>query len=77
MSHPGNREHPEPLRIWPQGDIFFNFCPIQKADWTLEPGKDYLLKYRMFVYDGTITPARAEQIWQDFAYPPKVKLHKK
>jgi len=74
MSHPGNHEHPEPVRIWPKGGIFFNFCPIQKADWTLEPGRDYRLQYRLYAYDGKLTAEAAERLWQDFAHPPKVTV---
>ncbi|HEQ60675.1 MAG TPA: hypothetical protein ENN74_03600 [Firmicutes bacterium] len=76
MSHPGNREHPEPMRIWPEGDIFFNYCPVQKSDWTLEPGNDYVLKYRLCVYNGMLGAERAEQLWRDFAEPPQVKWQK-
>lgn len=77
MSHPDNHEHPEPMRIWSSGQVFFNFCPIQKADWTLEPGNDYVLKYRLFVYDGTITAKEAERLWQDFANRPKIRVERK
>jgi len=73
MSNPHNREHPEPIRIWGPGfnDLFFNFCPIKQKSWVLEPKKDYVLKYRIFAYDGELTSDRAEQLWRDFAYPPK------
>jgi len=74
MSHPDNHEHPEPMRIWPEGDVFFNFCPIQKADWILEPGETYVLRYRLCIYSGKITLETAERFWQDFSHPPKVKL---
>jgi hypothetical protein len=77
ISHPENHEHPEPMRIWPKGDVFFNFCPVQKADWSMEPGKDYILRYRLYVYNGTITVEKAESLWQNFANPPKVKLERK
>ena len=76
MSHPQNHEHPEPMRIWPEGEVFFNFCPVQKADWTLKPGNDYVLRYRLYVYNGTITVEKAEGLWQDFANPPKVSLER-
>jgi len=74
MSHPANYQHPEPMRIWPEGDIFFNFCPVQKTDRTLEPGNDYVLRYRLFIYDGTLGCDRAERLWQDFGRPPKVEV---
>jgi hypothetical protein len=76
MSHPGNREHPEPMRIWPQGDIFFNYCPVQKTDWTLEPGNDYVLRYRLCVYNGTLGAEQAERLWRDFADPPRIGWQK-
>lgn len=80
MTHPSNFNYPEQLRIWPVGtnegkeNVFFNFNPAQDRDWKLLPGKNYVLKYRMLVYDGKITSERAEQAWNDFANPPKVEL---
>jgi hypothetical protein len=76
MSHPENRQHPEPVRIWGEdfNDVFFNYCPIKKKPWQLEPKKDYVLKYRIYVYDGNIDAAGAERLWRDFAYPPKVSM---
>lgn len=74
MSHPENREHPEPMRIWPKGHVFFNFCPIQKRPWTFEPGTDYTLRYRLFVYDGAPSVDLAEALWQDFAAPPTTRI---
>lgn len=80
MSHPENREFPEPMRVWPldanggRGDMFFEFCPIRHNNWRLLPGQDYRLKYRMLVFDGDLTPERAEQVWQDFAHPPRVLI---
>jgi len=74
MSHPQNREHPEPMRLWPEGPIFFNFCPVQKTEWVLEPGKEYVLRYRLCVYDGRMTAEQAERLWRDFGEAPKVSV---
>lgn len=80
MSNPGNYNHPEQLRIWPTGqnrgveNVFINFNPAQEQDWLLEPGQTYGLKYRMFVYDGEMTPERAERLWRDYADPPRVDV---
>jgi Family of unknown function (DUF6807) len=75
MSHTGNHQHPEPMRIWPsEKHVFFNYCPIQKQDWTLEPGNDYVLKYRLCVYNGDMKPKVAERYWRDFVNPPKITL---
>jgi len=75
MSHPENRDHPEPMRIW-QGDpkIFFNFCPVQQKDWQLVPGEDYKLKYRMLVYQGELDVDEAELFWKQFADPAGKKV---
>ena len=84
MSHPSNREYPEPMRVWGpnandgRGDVFFEFCPIRHSSWQLEPGKLYTLKYRMMVFDGTFPDEKeAEEVWNDFAHPPKVELEAK
>ena len=79
MSHPANRGHPEPMRIWSPADnngaIFFNFCSVQQKDWTLEPGSEYELRYRYYVFDGEVSAAEAERAWRDYAHPPEVILH--
>lgn len=78
MSHPANREHPEPMRVWPldanngRGDLFFEFCPIREKSWRLNPGRDYSLRYRMVVFSGELTVQQCEQAWQDFAFPAQV-----
>jgi hypothetical protein len=64
------------MRLWPGGDIFFNFCPIQAKAWTLEEGNKYVFKYRMFVYNGKMDADKAERAWQDFGNPPKVTVEK-
>ncbi len=78
MGAPDNYNAPEPLRIWDEnanggrGDAFINFAPTKNTDWKLEAGKSYRLSYRLYAYDGEMTPQRAEQLWCDFAYPPIV-----
>ena len=75
-SHPKNFRHPEPMRIWPSGQVFFNFAPSQAGDWVMEPGKDHVFRYRLYVHEGKVSVADAERIWHDYAEPPKVKLEK-
>jgi len=77
MSYPTNYNHPEPLRIWPEnqydrGDMFANFSPTKDKDWKLEPGKKYVLKYRLMVFNGKLTKEKAESAWNNFATPLKV-----
>ena len=80
MGFPANQNFPEPLRIWDEnqnsgrGDAFINFAPTKNVDWTLEPGKTYQLRYRMLMYDGEMTPEKAEAIWKNFATPVTVSV---
>ena len=80
LSHPSNRMHPEPMRIWPldanggRGDMYFEFVPIRHVDWKLEPKQNYTLKYRMVVFDGKIDAKTAEMYWNSFASNPLVKF---
>lgn len=76
LSHPENRSHPEPMRMWPpnsnkgKGNMFFEFCPIRHQEWVLETGKEYTLKYRMVVFDGELSPEQAEKYWKEFSNIP-------
>ena len=78
MSHKENKHFPEPMRVWAidanggRGDMFFEFCPIRHKDWKLESQKTYSLKYRMLIFDGTLSVEQAEIAWQGFVNPPKV-----
>ncbi len=82
FSHPANYNHPEPMRIWvkntnDRGDMFFNFSPTKNKDWLLQPGKTYLLRYRLIVFNGKMDATKAESAWQYFAAPPKVIIKKR
>lgn len=78
MSHPTNYNHPEPLRIWPEGsngdgDMFVNFAPTKNMDWVLKPNSTYNLKYRMIVFNGKMTAEKAEAAWQEYTKPIKIE----
>lgn len=80
LSHPSNRAHPEPMRVWPldgnagRGDMFFEFTPIRHKSWELKKGSDYALKYRMIVFDGKIDSKTAEMYWLSFSSSPKIEI---
>ena len=80
MSHPANRSHPEPMRVWPEdanngrGDVFFEFCPIRHKPWILLPGQEYVLKYRLMVFDGTLSSETADVLWNNYAYPAETTI---
>jgi hypothetical protein len=80
LSHPSNRMHPEPMRVWPldanggRGDMYFEFVPIRHEDWKLNPKQTYTLKYRMLIFDGKLDAETAEKYWNSFANNPVIKL---
>jgi hypothetical protein len=82
LSHPSNRMHPEPMRVWPldanggRGDMYFEFVPIRHDDWKLEPKQNYTLKYRMIVFDGKMDAKTAEMYWNSFAKNPQIEMLK-
>ncbi len=73
MSCPANYEHPQPLRVWTeamggeQGELFINFCPTKLQSGSLEPGRDYVLRYRLLAYDGQISKNAIETVWRHYA----------
>jgi len=79
MSNPANYNHPEPVRVWPEdqngrGDVFGNFSPTKNTDWLLEPGQDYVLNYRLFVFNGHYTKEKAEKAWQHYVNQPREEI---
>lgn len=71
MGHPSNHSHPERLRTWNEGfyngAIFINFNPVMGDSWTFEPGQTYTRNYRIFVYDGSLSRADADWIWDQYS----------
>ena len=80
LGDPKNHNAPQPLRIWDEnanggrGDAFVNFAPTKNEDWVLQPDQNYTLRYRMITYDGEMTKERADRLWDEFAYPPVVRV---
>lgn len=71
MSHPENKNHPEPLRLWPpntsnKGQMMVNFSPTKYEDWRLLPGEKYVLKYRLIVYDGLLNSQEINSLYNNY-----------
>jgi len=68
------------MRVWPEdanngrGDVFFEFCPIRHKPWILLPGQEYVLKYRLMVFDGTLSSETADVLWNNYAYPAEITI---
>ncbi len=71
MTHPKNFHFPEATSIWP-GISFFAYTPVDHTvkEWTLEPGQDYIFRYRFVANMGQVDAAQASQYWNDFASAP-------
>jgi hypothetical protein len=61
------------MRLHPD-EPFFCFAPIQLGDWSIEPGKPYVAKYRFVAFDGPPDKAEIERLWNDYANPPKATV---
>lgn len=72
LSHPGNYNHPEPLRIWDskanrgKENLFINFSPTKDRDWLLEPDRTYVLNYRLIIFDGNRDATDIDRYWSQF-----------
>jgi len=76
MSHPKNFRFPEPMRIWPEGKVFFNWAPGIIGDWEMKPGEDHIFRYRVAVHGKKATGEDSQRFWVDFGEPPVVKMEK-
>lgn len=71
ISNVNNYNYPEPIRVWPdnmngRGDIFVNYSPTKNMDWLLEPGKIYVLRYRLVIYNGKMGRATADALAKEY-----------
>jgi len=74
FSNPQNFRHPENMRIWPTGQVFFNWAPVQAGEFEMNPGDDHVFRYRLYVHEGKVDVERTEQVWNDYAHPPKTTI---
>lgn len=73
LGHPQNFRFPEPMRIHPT-EPFFNWAPSQAGDWSIEPGRPHIARYRFVVHDGGPDAAELDRLWHDYAHPPEVTV---
>lgn len=73
FTHPTNFRFPEPVRIHPTMP-YFVYTPCPLGDWSIEPGKPHVSRYRCVAHDGAADSQKLNQLWQDFAEPPIVSV---
>ena len=70
--HPANPNHPTVARIHPTTLPFFSFVPASDQPVTIGIESPTVFRYRIMIHDGRPHADRDEQVWRDFAEPPKV-----
>ncbi len=73
LIHPENFRFPQPLRLNPKNPQLC-IAPSQDGDWSIEPGKPLVSKYRFIVCDGKADAAMIESAWLSYAQTLKVTL---
>lgn len=73
LCHPGNFRAPQPIRMHPK-EPFLCYAPSQLGDWSIEPGSEYVSRYRIVVFDGKLEAVELERLWNDYAHPPDVRV---
>ncbi len=66
MDHPGNFRSPQPVRVG-EAEPFFCLSPSQGGDWSIEPGKPYVARYRFVAMDGEPDAKRLDAFWAGHA----------
>jgi len=66
LIHPSNFRFPQPLRLNPKNPQLC-VAPSADGDWSIEPSKPYISRYRLVVVDGKADAALLERVWQEYA----------
>lgn len=66
LMHPSNFRFPQPLRLNPKNPQLC-IAPSQDGDWSIDPGKPYISKYRLLIYDGKPDAKWIEAQWKAYS----------
>jgi Methane oxygenase PmoA len=73
LGHPQNFRAPQPFRVHPN-EPFVSIAPAKAGDFSIEPGKPYVSRYRFVSADGPADRALYDRLWNDFAHPPHARF---
>ena len=65
MGHLDNPRYPEPVRLHPKMP-YFVFAPSVVGEFRLDPGSEYVRRYRYLVFDGPPQSAAIDAAWQSY-----------
>lgn len=66
LIHPSNFRFPQPLRLNPRNPQLC-VAPSQVGDWEIVPGKPFVARYRLAVFDGVPDSAFIESLWKEYS----------
>ena len=66
LIHPSNFRFPQPLRLNPKNPQLC-VAPSQDGDWSIEPGKPNVSKYRLLIFDGKPDAKWIEAQWKVYS----------
>lgn len=73
LMHPENFRFPQPLRLNPKNPQLC-IAPSAEGDWSIEPGRPLVLRYRFVIRDGKPDAALLDRLLHDYANPVKVTV---
>ena len=68
LSDPKNFRAPQAVRLHPSMP-YFAFGPCVDGGFSIGNGADYVSRYRVLAFDGTVSAERLETLWNDFSQP--------
>lgn len=66
LGNPANFRAPQPVRVHEEFP-YFGYAPVVLGDFTIEPKKPFLSRYRFVVFDGEPDPKVLERLWRSYA----------
>lgn len=69
LCHPSNFRAPQRMRIHPD-EPFFNWAPCQAGDFSIEPGKPFVARYRFVVRPGELAAEAMDKLWKAYGAAP-------
>ena len=73
LCHPNNFRFPQTVRLHPSMP-YFCFSPMVEEPFKIEPGQEYVSRYRFFIHNGSPTPTRIEDVWKDYAAASEARI---
>lgn len=66
LGNPKNFRAPQPVRLHPEFP-YFGVAPVVLGDFTIEPGKPFVSRYRFVTFDGEADPVVLNKLWEVYA----------